>query len=480
VTAPSGSALSSFRRLSFRDPAGSILSDGRRILRTVHPDQSRLIVEFLHSATARELMDAGMLVRTWPASPEEREDLPRDPDGGAVFGHERVAFPSYPHEWSAGMLAAAGHLTLDLAERLLPQGLGLKDATPYNVLFRGPAPLFVDLLSVEQRQPRDATWLPYGQFSRTFLLPLLAARDYHLSPGQTFTLRRDGLEPEDLYALAGALRRLHPGYLGLVTLPVLLGRGRDNGAAYAPRLADSAEKARFVLAAMLRHARRALRRSTPDPQRTSAWSDYMATKTYDDAAFATKERFVRAALEKARPAALLDIGCNTGHFALLAAELGARVVAVDRDPVVIDVLHRLAVQRAADVLPLVVDISRPTPGVGWRNGEAPAFLDRARGAFDAVLLLALVHHLMVTERVPLDEIADLAAELTRGIAVVEYIGADDPMFRRLLRGRDALFAGYSASQFEAAFNRHFDVVSHQTVPGTDRRLYALRKRSSAA
>lgn len=479
MTARSSRALSPFRRLSFRDPAGSVLSDGRRILRTVHADQAPAAVEFLQSASARALMEGGVLVRTWPALPEESADLPSEADGAVVLAHERVPFPSYPHEWSAGMLAAAGHLTLDLADRLLPQGLGLKDATPYNVLFRGPSPVFVDVLSVERRDPRDSTWLPYAQFSRTFLLPLLAARDYHLSPTHTFTLRRDGLEPEEVYALASPLRRLHPAYLGLVTLPVLLGRGQD-GSAHASRRTDSPEKARFVLGALLDHARRALRKVTPDPQRTSAWSDYMATHSYGDTAFAAKERFVRAALAQARPGAVLDVGCNTGHFALLAAELGARVVAVDRDPVVIDVLHRVAGERRADVLPLVVDISRPTPGVGWRNGECPGFLDRARGGFDAVLLLALVHHLMVSERVPLEEIAALAAELTRGIAIVEYIGPADPMFRRLLRGRDALFADFTVAQFEAAFGRHFDLVEGEPVPGTDRKLYVARKRSRAA
>lgn len=426
-------------------------------------------------------MDAGLLVKTWLVSPPERDDLLSEgADGSALFGHEVVPFPSFPHEWSAGMLAAAGHLTLDLAERLLAHGLGLKDATPYNVLFRGPSPVFIDVLSVERRNPLDATWLPYAQFVRTFILPLLAARDYRLGLGQTFTLRRDGLEPEDLYVLAGALRRLKHPYLALVTLPVLLGRdrGREDPRIYAPGVSDTPDKARFVLAGVLRHLRRSLRASTPDPHRTSAWSNYMATKSYDDVAFTSKERLVRAALVRERPTTVLDLGCNTGHFSLLAAELGARVVAVDRDPVVVDVLHRLAVERRADVLPLVVDISRPTPALGWRNGETPAFLERARGAFDVVLLLALVHHLMVTERIPFEELADLTAELTRGIAIIEYIGPEDPMFRRLLRGRDALFAADAKPRFEGAFRRRFDFVDCENLPGTQRSLYVMQKRPS--
>ena len=47
------------------------------------------------------------------------------------------------------MLHAAGALTLELAQGALEEGFGLKDATPYNVLFRGSRPVFVDVLSFE-------------------------------------------------------------------------------------------------------------------------------------------------------------------------------------------------------------------------------------------------------------------------------------------------------------------------------------------
>src|SRR5690349_129632 len=91
---------------------------------------------------------------------------------GMILEHERIPFPSYPYEWAAPMLHAAGRLTLDLAASLAKEGMGLKDATPYNILFRGPQPVFVDLLSIERRDPRDAIWLPYAQFVRMFLSPL--------------------------------------------------------------------------------------------------------------------------------------------------------------------------------------------------------------------------------------------------------------------------------------------------------------------
>jgi hypothetical protein len=152
------------------------------------------------------------------------------------------------------------------------------------------------------------------------------------------------------------------------------------------------------------------------------------------------------------------------------------VVAIDSDPVVVGALWRLARTKGAGILPLVVDIARPTPGTGWRNGECASFLARCQGHFDAVLMLALVHHLVVTERIPMAEVIGLAADLTTDLAIVEFVGRGDPMFRRLLRGRDRLYEGVTEAAFEECIRQRFDVIRRHPLEGTERVLYLLRKR----
>jgi hypothetical protein len=137
---------------------------------------------------------------------------------------------------------------------------------------------------------------------------------------------------------------------------------------------------------------------------------------------------------------------------------------------------RRARDERLDVLPLVIDLGRPSPGVGWRNRECPSFLERARGAFDAVLMLAVVHHLLVSERVPLHEIVDLAADLTTDVLVVEFVGPEDAMFRRLARGRDGLFSDLTTERFEAAFGLRFDIVRSERLEDASRWLYLLRRK----
>lgn len=468
---------------SFRDPAGRCYLVEGRVLRWISAEHAPAFETFLESPLARRFASERRLISSRKLTPTERAALgpmpglaAHDAAAGEWFEHERVLFPSYPSEWPTEMLHAAGRLTLDLAQAALADGYGLKDATPYNVLFRGPDPVFIDVPSFEKRVPGEPVWKPYAQFARTFLLPLLACQRWGLPLADVFTTRRDGLEPEAVYRWCSPLQRLCPPFLGLVTLPTWLARRAQDPATYQERRLADPEKAQFILEVTLKRLARALARVAPKDGGSSAWADYMATHSYSDAAFQAKEEFVRAALAEGRPRRVLDVGANTGHFSALAATAGASVVAIDSDARCVGAIWRRAVAQKLDLLPLVVDFARPTPPLGWRNRELPSFLDRARGGFDAVLMLAVLHHLLVTERVPLEEVLELAAELTTAHLVIEWVGPQDPMFRQIARGRDHLHADLTVEGFEQAARQRFEVLRSLQLGDSHRRLYWLRKR----
>ena len=191
----------------------------------------------------------------------------------------------------------------------------------------------------------------------------------------------------------------------------------------------------FLIAA--KSASRHWSRNRPAPVR----SGYLDQKSlYTPAQLARKEAFVSEALALARPKTVLDVGANEGHFSFLAARQGASVVAIDSDPVVAGAIWRAASLDRLDVLPLVVDLTRPTPAIGWRNQECLSFLDRATGHFDMVMMLAVLHHMLVTERIPLEDLLALAADLTRDYALIEFVAPEDPMFQRIVRGRQKLYS----------------------------------------
>jgi SAM-dependent methyltransferase len=462
------------RERSFRDPGGYVFRSGSRLFRAVESSAFETLHQFLASPVAREFIASRKLVSTdFPDPLEFASEFPPD---FHLAEHERVAFPSFPAEWPPEMLASAGFLTLDLAEKCLPQGWRLKDATPYNVLFRGPAPVFVDVLSFERRGAQDSLWPAYAQFVRTFLLPLLAEHNSPSAPAHLWLAHRDGLEPEQVYRSLSWPQRFTRPALTLASIPTWFSRRAESDASlYSPRLTDP-DRATFTLASMFRSLRSQLERLSRQ-NRVSTWSKYLDTQTHYSAdQFAAKESFVVSVLREFRPRRVLDVGANTGHFSEQAA-LAASVVAIDSDPAAVGRLWLRASEKRLDILPLVVDLCRPTPALGWRNRESASFLDRSTGQFDLVMMLAVVHHMLVTERVPLEEILQLAATLTTDLLLIEFVDPADPMFRRLVRGRDALYAHLTAPYFESACASCFEIVRKQPIAKSSRTLYLLRRKT---
>jgi SAM-dependent methyltransferase len=282
--------------------------------------------------------------------------------------------------------------------------------------------------------------------------------------------------------MCGAFRRLKPPFLTLVSIPTWLSgsanKEKDDGQQiYKKKIDSNPERSRFILGSVFKRLRNYLEKLTPDKDLNSTWSDYMSPKShFTQAYFAAKNDFVKNALEELQPARVLDVGCNSGHFSALAAKIGAGVVAIDYDPVVVGDVWRRATNESLDILPLAVNLTRPTPSTGWRNAECPSFLDRARGSFDCVLMLAVIHHMLVTERIPLEEILDLAAEITTDSLILEFVPADDPLFVRLTRGREELHKGLTKEKLEAATKQRFHIVRSQQLVDSDRSIYLLRKK----
>lgn len=458
--------------VSFRDPGGQVFRAAGRIFRSVNAEASPTLDLFLRSDLAGSLQEAGRLVRTWAPEnlPEGLSALP-----GRLVEHQAVPFPTYPAEWCPEMLVEAGNLTLDLSEALLKSGWGLKDATPLNILFQGPNPIFVDLLSFEQRRATDPTWTPYAQFARTFLLPLLANRELGQSLRAIWLETRDGLDPERLYPFLSLGSRFSRPALGLVTLPALMSKKADSAGTGASQKTP-ADQTTFILKSLFRGLRKDLARLSPTAPQASHWSDYADTLThYDAAQRAIKEAFVRQSLAEIKPAWCLDMGANTGQFSEIAAAT-SQVVAVDYDVASVGRIYRRARAAGLNILPICLDACRPTPATGWRNSEQPSFLSRCEGRFDMVMMLAVIHHMLVSERVPLNDIVGLAADLTTRHAIIEYVGPTDPMFRILLRGRDALHAGLTTQLFEKTLKQRFDIEATCPVTGMDRVLYRVRRR----
>lgn len=388
--------------------------------------------------------------------------------------HERVPFVSYPYEWTFGMLRDAALLQLDLGLEALGAGLALKDATPYNVQFRGSGPVFIDVGSFERLRGGEP-WAGYRQFCMLYLYPLLlrAYRDVPFRPWLRGSV--DGIAPTEMARLLGLRDKLRRGVLSHVVLHARLERRYESSE--GGDVKRDIKRANFkpeLIEANMRGLRKLVSRLSWKAGDT-AWTGYREQNTYSDADAERKASFVREAAAAVRPTLAWDMGCNDGAYARIAAEHAEYVVAFDHDEATVEALYRsLREEGEKRILPLVADLADPSPGLGWRGRERRPLEDR--GSPDLALALALVHHVSITANVPLAELLDWLRGLGAAL-VIEFPKREDPMVQRLLSGkRENSNADYELGVFERELERRFAVERREELPSGTRVLYQARPR----
>jgi len=419
-----------------------------------------------------ELLDEGHVVATEPVAIGAVPDLLAGKAAG-VLRHERVPFVSYPYEWPFSMLKDAALLQLGLNQRTLRAGLAIKDATPYNVQWRGTRPVFIDIGSFERLRPEEP-WAGYRQFCTLYLYPLMLQAYKDMSFHAALRGSLEGIAPREARAMLAG-ERFRKGVISNVLLHARLESryaGADGG-----EVRREMRRAGFnteLLAANFRKLEKLVRGLEWKAGET-AWTGYGEDNTYDDAAAAAKAEFVREAAARRHRRLAWDVGCNDGRYARVAAEAADLVVAFDADHATVDALYRrLREEGDEDILPLVMSVTDPSPDLGWRGRER-ASLER-RGTPELVLCLAIVHHICITGNVPVREFLDWLRSLDAAL-VIEFPDRADPMVQRLLSGkREGSNPDYETAVFEAALEERFAIDRRASVSET-RTLYEVRPRA---
>lgn len=431
---------------------------------------------FRDSGLLADLISSGKIVDTEEASldavsAEIREALP----GGAaaLLRHERIPFVSYPYEWTFSMLQDAALLQLDLQLAALDNGLTLKDATPYNVQFRGGAqPTFIDLGSFEPLTPGDP-WVGYRQFCMLFLYPLLfqSYKDIPFQPWLRGSI--DGIPPATAAAVFSLRDRFRRGVFMHAAMHARI--ERKNQAREGGDVRQELKKANFkpeMIRANVAGLRKLVGRLTWKAGET-AWTGYRQDNTYTDEDAARKQAFVGSAAAELKPDLAWDMGCNDGAYARLVAEHSKQVVAFDFDHATVEALYRsLREEGNSKILPLVGNLADPSPGLGWRGAERRRLEDRGRP--DLVLALALIHHVSISANVPIAEFLDWLRELG-ATTVIEFPNREDPMVKRLLSGKSAgANVDYDHDLFERELRARFKIERQEELPSGTRTLYLAK------
>ncbi len=460
------------RNISFRDPDGKLeLTEDGTVYRHLTPSGVIRFLQIRALKTVQSLQGSGNWIdcQTHPQEPTRLE-------------HPRIFFPSYPYEWAQGMLRAAGLFTINVNRLLLSEGWELKDASPYNILFRGVKPIFVDHLSPVLRSARQMGWSAYGQFQRTFHIPLLLNHRNRIPLPWMLLAHRDGVQPETAFPLLSALGRFHPSVIAPIVMPTLLHRYCRVGPtpSFSLKAGESEEDAGIVTNRILRGMSRSLN-TLAAKSLTSPWSGYDEVLTDKDGhqENLAKENFLKQVLSEFRPKTMLDLGCNRGKYSRIAALMGSTCVSIDSDPECIERLYQQSVTENLDILPLQVDLGLPSPALGWDNTETLSLIERMKGKFDLTLVYALIHHLLVRERIPLDAVVQFVASTTTGIAIFEWVDPGDFQFKRIAGPSIELYKWMTPFVFRKALEKYFSIERESTIQGGTRILYLCQRRPRA-
>lgn len=380
-----------------------------------------------------------------------------------------IDFISYPYEWCFSELKDAALLTLQIQRIALKHGMMLKDASAYNVQFNCGKPVFIDTTSFEiykEGQP----WIAYKQFCQHFLAPLALMSYNDIRFGELLKTYLDGIPLDLASSILPTKTKLSFSLLSHIHLHSKVQRK------YEKNEKDNKEKNSHVsfngLIGIIDNLESTTKRLKWKPENTE-WADYYNETNYSEDAFSNKRNTVSELLDKISDVKMVwDMGANTGEFSRVASERGIKTVAFDIDPSAVEKNYISAKSNGEKyLLPLLLNVCNPSPGIGWENKERKSLSDR--GPSDVIFALALIHHLAISNNLPLGKIAEYFSTLCRYI-IIEFIPKEDSKVQFLLSSREDIFDNYNELKFEAEFSKIFSIIDKKEVLDSKRTLYLMK------
>lgn len=449
---------------SFRDPSGFIFHRRGVVYRQINLSYKKNFDFLLSSGLFEELRNKKLIVDHEPVN------IKISPDGKAykIIKPSKIPFISYPYEWCFSQLKDAALLTLNIQKIAIKRGMTLKDASAYNIQFVDNKPILIDTLSFEKYKEGNP-WQGYFQFCKHFLAPLALMSYKDLRLNQLARLHVDGV-PLDLVSSLLPSRS----YLKISMLVHIHLHARGQKLFSKKEVREDKKTintgTNIKLVASLETAIKKLNWKS----NFSIWGKYYDETNYSDLAMDQKKKIVKKYLDIIKPKTVSDYGANTGIFSEISSGMNAYTISFDNDPVTVEENYLNCKQKdLKNILPLVIDIANPTPPIGWENKERDSFLNRSLS--DCALALALVHHLVVSNNLSFDQIAQFFNNQTNSL-IIEFVEKSDSQVQKLLLNRKDIYKDYSKEKFENTFNKYFKIQHRLRIKGTKRWLYLMNKK----
>jgi len=449
---------------SFRDPCGFVFSRSGSVYRQVNNIYKENYDHLINSGLYKILIDTELLI---PHKEINLESV--EPDKVyKIIQPELIHFISYPFEWCFSQLKDAALITLKIEKKALDYGMSLKDCSAYNIQFRRGKPVLIDTLSFEKYQ-EGKPWVAYKQFCQHFLAPLALMSYKDIRINQFLRIYLDGL-PLDL---TSSLLPINTIFRFTILSHIHLHARSQIRFADKTIDASGRKMSKLAFLGLIDNLESAIKRLKWQPKSTE-WADYYKETNYTTNALEYKKRIMDEFIAEIKPKVVWDLGSNVGMFSRIASDKGIQTYSFDIDPAAVERNYIDCIRRGdTDILPLLLDITNPSPGIGWENKERMSWLER--GPADTVFVLALIHHLAISNNLPLGKIAGLLKRICRKSLIVEFVPKNDSQVKRLLSTRKDIFLEYTQQVFENEFKKYFVIKKAVNIKDSERTLYLMEK-----
>jgi hypothetical protein len=450
---------------SFRDPSGFLFYQNNILYRQINKSYQEDYDHLMNSGLYQALTDAQLLI------PHQEVDIEgTKPDKTyKIIKPERIPFISYPYEWSFSQLKNAALITLQIQKKALDFGMSLKDCSAYNMQFRKCRPVLIDSLSFE-KYPEGEPWVAYRQFCQHFLAPLALMSYKDIRLNQLLRIYIDGI-PLDL---ASSLLRFSTYFRFSLLSHIHLHAKTQKY--YADKTVTTSRRKikKLSFQGLIDNLESSLKKLNWQPRYTE-WAHYYEDTNYSSEALEHKKEVVKKFMEAISPESVWDLGANVGMFSRIAGDKGIQTISFDVDPAAVERNYLKCIEKnEKHILPLLIDLTNPSPKTGWENEERMSIFER--GPADMVFALALIHHLAISNNLPLGRIAGFLNRICKSL-IIEFVPKTDSQVQRLLATREDIFPDYQQEVFENEFKRYFSVQSSVKIGNSDRTLYLMNRKS---
>lgn len=460
---------------SFRDPAGRVFFSDNRVFRSLSTAAAHNFESFTVSGCYDRLISDGMLISARMLRSEEVAPFSEFLES-AILEHEKIKHVSYAYEWPFSLLKRAALAHLDVHLSCLKDGYTLVDGNTYNIQFSGVCPKFIDIPSIVPFTEGEA-WLGYAQFCEQFIAPLMLEADIGVPFHPWLRGSPNGISLEHVTNLLPLRKYLSFNrFVHVILHSKMRKKYANHGESVRKdeRISNAMTKDR--LRGFLLSLRNLVSSMEINKSGKTEWENYENFGHYGGSDQQEKMAFVANTVKQRSPNLLWDIGCNTGQFAEIALNNGAKsVVGLDVDLGALEIAVARATQRSLDFLPLYFDMLNPSPNQGWSERERSGIIKRSSA--DMVIALAVIHHIVITGNIPLSQAIEwIVGRASSG--VIEFVTKEDPMVKRLLANREDHFDDYNVVAFEAYLSNHAQILRKVAIQSGNRILYAFETKEA--